>query len=197
MGQKPPSVVAAKRRASRISSLQTQEERTGKPLTGEERGFIRLGASTTRILVGSEDLSTWTDEELRRGQRADKNGRFQGRVPKVVPKAVHDELVKRTLYEAGEKLRTNLVAAVDVLVDVMTGADVEPKDKLKAVSMIMDRVLGKAPEKVEHHISGDTKWEKALDVLFVGEEEDVDNIIEVDFTEVDDDEDPFADKEDG
>lgn len=197
MGQKPPSQIAAKRRASRVENIKRRAE-AGEPHA--QRAFVRLGRGTTDILVGKEDLRTWSDEELRRGQKKDKNGRFQGRAPNIVPKAVHDELVRRTLDEAGQMLRTNLVAAVEVLVDVMNGADVEPKDKLKAVQMIMDRVMGKAPEKIDVTIGEKKPWEDAVSVVIVGEEEDLADVIDVNFRETTDDDeeddDPFGTEND-
>lgn len=150
--------VRAKRRASTQSAIKAKAERG--ETHGNERALVRIGAATTKIITGQDDLSEWDDEELRQGQRRDKNGRFQGRTPKIVPKALHDELVRRTLIQANDIMRDNLEEAVCMLVALAKSPGVEAKDRLRAISMIMDRVMGKSPDKVE--ISGQSPWLVAL-----------------------------------
>jgi hypothetical protein len=67
--------------------------------------MLAVSRHTAAILDGEEDLSAWDDEELLRGQRRAKNGRFVGRPPLVVPQAVHAERVRRTMSKATELLR--------------------------------------------------------------------------------------------
>lgn len=128
---------------------------------GDERALVRVGPANTKVLTGEDDLSEWDDEELRRGQRRDKNGRFQGRAPVIVPKRIHDELVRRTIAGAGKLLQENLTVAVEMLIEVVKGQDTEDKDKIKAIGMVMDRVMGKTPEKVEH-VGETPKWQIAM-----------------------------------
>lgn len=150
----------------------------------DKRAVVRLGKQNTRIITGQEDLSVWSKEELERGQRKDRNGRWQGKAPLVVPKAIHDELVKRTLSEAQELMRSNLTAAVEALVDIAKGEDVEEKDRLKAIGMIMDRVMGKTPEKIE--LSAEKpKWVEALEGAIVPLAPDEEEPIDVTFQETD------------
>lgn len=127
---------------------------------GGGRALVRVGRGTTDILIGREDLSTWDMEELRRGRKRDKNGGWQGRDPVIVAKAVHDELVKRTLDEAQRIMRENLESAVTMLTDLATNPGVEPKDRLKAIDMIMNRVMGRDPQKIE--LEGESKFEAAI-----------------------------------
>jgi hypothetical protein len=44
---------------------------------------------------------------------------------------------------------------------VVKGQDVEDKDRLKAISMIMDRVMGKTPEKIEATVET-PPWQVAI-----------------------------------
>lgn len=150
--------IRARRRASQVKVLKAKAERG--ETDGTERALVRMGPANTRIITGQDDLSEWDDEELRRGQRRDKNGRFQGKDPVVVPKALHDELVRRTLIQANDIMRDNLGEAVCMLVALAKSPGVEAKDRLRAISMIMDRVMGKSPDKVE--ISGQSPWLVAL-----------------------------------
>lgn len=152
----------------------------GETLDPNLRGIVRLGKVNTRILAGTEDLSLWSEEELIRGKRRDKNGGWQGKVPEVVPLAVHQELTKRKLREAEETLRDNLVEAVKALVEIVKGKDVEDKDRLKAIDMVMNRVMGKEPIKIEVGVENPID-EDIADITVIYDEDDV---IDVDFTEV-------------
>src|SRR4051812_12436616 len=107
--------------------------------SGTGRAIVRVGASNAGLLAGDDNIREWDDEELLRGQRRDRNGRFTGAPPKVVPKAVHDELVRRTMGKAGDLLRVNLLAATEVLISIAADETVEPSVRLKAVGMIQDR----------------------------------------------------------
>lgn len=106
---------------------------------------IGIGKVNAAILDGTEDLSLWSDEELRRGQRKSKNGRWEGRPPAVVPKKLHDELVKRTLDEAADVLRDNLVDAVTLLGRVVRDGDASNAERIKAAELIMKHALPKEP----------------------------------------------------
>lgn len=155
-GQKP-TALQAKKRASRLSNIQKRRE-AGLP--HQDRARIYLGKTNTNILLGDEDVSGWTEEELVAGRRQSKNGTFSGRPPTVVPKKVHDELVKRTLRNAQEHMRQNLEGVVEVLTSIAMASDVPPKDRLKAIQMIMDRVMGKVPDTV--NLRPDMPWVQAI-----------------------------------
>lgn len=128
---------------------------------GGHRALVRVGVNTTDILIGKEDLSLWDDEELRRGRKRDHNGGWQGRDPVIVAKAVHDELVKRTLSKANELLTTNLEAALGILINIMNDDKVDAKERLRAVQMVMDRAMGKEPQKLELD-AGEAPWQVAI-----------------------------------
>lgn len=117
--------------------------------TRGQRVSVNLGRTNSAILMGHEDLSLWSEEELKRGQKKGKNGAWQGRPPSVIPKPIHDELVKRTLAKANELLRENLIGAIECLAELMKGEDVDDAVRLKAALAIKDAVMGKAPERVE------------------------------------------------
>lgn len=171
------SSITAKRARSTPQALRRRRA-AGEVIPLEERAFTRLGRTATQVLAGQDDLSTWDDEELRRGRRRDKHGKFQGRDPDVIPKAMHDELVRRMTAQAQALMRDNLVAAVEVLVDIATDPAFEGKDRLKAVEMIMARVMGKPKETIE--VTSDKPWQVALLGGIVHSEVDPDDIVEAD-----------------
>lgn len=151
--------IRAKRRSVSVKRLKQRFLEKPDAYQGH-RALVRVGCTTTDILVGKEDLSKWDIEELRRGYKRDAQGIFRGRGPVVVAKAVHDELVKRTLDEANKLLIENLEAGMQVLVDIMKDERVDPKDRLRAIEMIANRAMGKEPQKLE--VSGEAKWQFAL-----------------------------------
>jgi len=186
MGQKPANSVQAAKRANRIDVLKRRAE-AGEDIRGK-RGYIRMGQVNTAILTGQEDLSVWTEEELIRGQKRGKNGKWQGRKPKVVPTEVHDELVRRTLNEAKEMMRTALMPAVTLLGTIITDPDASDKDKLQAASMVIDRMMGKTPERITVS-EGVPEWFAALTdgIVSLDDEQDDDEPIDVESWEDDDD----------
>lgn len=128
-----------------------------------------MGTVSTAILRGEEDVSLWSEEELIRGQKKGINGGWVGRKPSVVPKAVHDELVKRKLSKSYELLRDNLVSAVQVLVEIANDKEASHSDRLKAATLIMERVMGKPTENVNLAVQAiEAPWQKALNLAIVG-----------------------------
>lgn len=159
-----------------------QRAEAGEDITGQ-RAIVRMGQMNTRILTGQEDLSTWDDEELKRGQRKDKNGRFQGKPPVIVPKSLHNELVRRTLSQVEELMRENAYACVEALVDIVKGKDTEDKDRIKAAEIIMNRVLGKEPVRLEIGAIK-SKFEEAFEAMIVPDDDG--EVIDADSWEVED-----------
>jgi len=122
---------------------------------------ISLGKTNTLILSGAEDVSLWSDEELLRGQKKARNGRWTGRKPTVVPLAVHLELNKRRMSHAREVLDDSLEAAVSLFAEVVRDVDAPLDLRLKAAKEITDRVMGRAPEHVQVHLAPEP-WEELL-----------------------------------
>ena len=129
-------------------------------MTGSGKS-ISLGKTNAAILNGTEDLSVWSDEELLRGQRKSKNGRWTGRKPTVVPLALHLELNNRRMTAAREELNGNLVAAVALFGQVVNDPNAPLDLRLRAAKEITDRVLGRAPEHVSVHLAPEP-WETLL-----------------------------------
>jgi hypothetical protein len=123
------------------------------------RGIVKVSETTQRILNGTEDLSVWSEEELTRGVRRGKDGKFRNK-PKVIPHAVHQELVKRRMSRAYDLLRESTYDAVKVLVEVAKDENADTAVRVKAAELILDRALGKAPQ----HVSVDVNapWRQLM-----------------------------------
>jgi len=126
---------------------------------------ITIGRTTLAILHGEDDLSTWTEEELERGQRRDRNGRWSGKRPTVVARALYDELIRRKLSAASDHLRENTYEAVQALTDIAKDTNAENRDRLKAIEMILNRTMGKEPIRLDVNVKA--KWEEALESAIV------------------------------
>lgn len=139
---------------------------TSSTLRKKPSSFVRVGKRNAAVLAGLDNLEDWDDEELLRGQKRSRRGTWEGAPPKIVPKALHDELVRRTMSKAHELLRSNLVAATEVLIGLANGKDVDDGVRLRAVTLIMDRVLGKTPETVNVSVQK-TPFQTLLEDLYV------------------------------
>jgi hypothetical protein len=151
--------IRGKRRSMGVDRLRSKYQAAPGDYGGG-RALVRVGACNTDILIGREDLTLWSDEELRRGRKMDKNGGWQGRDPVIVAKAVHDELVRRTLAKANAMLIENLEGGLKILVELMNSDNVEPKDRIAIIKTIMDRAMGKEPIKID--LGGEAKWQVAI-----------------------------------
>ena len=144
---KTQKTIRAKR--AKVSTTAIRKRHEAGEDVSNDRALVRMGSANTRILTGQEDLTQWDEEELTRGQRKDKNGKFQGRPPTIVPLALHREITRRQMERAVVLMRDSVVEAVECLIGIVRGADSEDKDRIKAASMLLDRVMGTAPVKVE------------------------------------------------
>ena len=118
---------------------------------------LTVGAGTAAVLAGEDDLTQWTDEELLRGRRRDKNGMFTGKPNKVIPIQCVRELTRRRLFETESIIREACVEAAKYL-DVVVRGDAEPKmGRIRAAETILDRFLGKPIDRSQMKVEMDVK----------------------------------------
>lgn len=142
-------VMAAKREASM----------NGRPVSGT----TVQTAEVQLIQQGDMTLEDWSDEELIRGYRKNRNGKF-GPPPKWVPQQVAQEIHRRILKRGGKKLLSAYLESVDGLVELSRTADSE-KVRLDAMREIQNRVSGKIPDRVQ--VSADDPWADMLADAYV------------------------------
>lgn len=136
-----------------------------KTLPPDRKGeTLRIGRRNAALLRGDDDVREWDDEELLRGQSRDRNGHFRGRKPRIVPRHVHEELVRRRLAEAQHQLAYNLPRAIEIYVELMDGEDVDDAVRLRAADKVIERVMGKVPEKIAMTVQ-QAPWEALMDEL--------------------------------
>jgi hypothetical protein len=161
------SRVNAEKRGGPIRRKQSQ----GKPKVDRRpnsngQAIIRIGRQARDLLEDPSSVKDWDDEEIRRGQRRNKLGRFAGPKPKVVPNEVYQEFVRRTLKRSQEELQKHLPMVIDELIAIAQNPAAEDRDRLKAMEMVMNRVLGKEPLKVDMNVET-PPWQMAMSVSIV------------------------------
>lgn len=135
----------------------------------------RLGKRWSQIVTEVKDGDyTWDEfcaeldpEELARGQLKDRNGRFQGRPPAMVPRGFQQACIKEIHRRFNEKVQTRLLDAVDEMIDLSkAGGGLEGRDRAKLLVYLIERVMGPVPKQV-HISNGDEGWQGLLTQGFV------------------------------
>jgi hypothetical protein len=120
---------------------------------------LTVNPRTADILEGIEDLTSWDDEELLRGQRRNSKGIFCGRPPKVVPQEVHAERVRRTMSRAFNLLKESSYDAVKLLRNVVNDERAPVPYRIEAARLILDRVV---PKSLNLAVTTEPKWLAAI-----------------------------------
>ena len=145
------------------NAMQTQDGGYGINSSPEIQERMTRFQKLCQGLISVEDLD---DEELARGQCRGKDGRFGSIPPRMIPKGIHDRMVKELFNRADEKLRENLIDVVDTMTSIAKGSAYEPADRIKAATWVFERVRGKNPEIIVHQ--QDKPWELALSAITTG-----------------------------
>lgn len=117
------------------------------------------------LLAGTLSVEDLDDEELARGYPRSADGSFRG-APTVIPKIVHDRIVRELFKRADQKLKESLLDVVDTMVSIAQDGELDANVRLKAATYVYERLRGKVPEVV---VTTDTKrWEEVLDGVYRG-----------------------------
>lgn len=137
------------RAAAALTNLREEALRTLSRQECFDKGFLTV-----------KDLD---DEELRYGRCRDESGN----IPKVnkktetIPRHIYDAMVAEHELRYKQKLRQNLDAAIDTMVDIMNDDTAEPKDRFQAAQYIFERTAGKTPDNVNVNVKA-APWEDLL-----------------------------------
>lgn len=134
--------------ASKVLGKRSNDPRNPKNLYDEDR----------LIAESILDLEDWDNEELIRGYRRNRNGRF-GSPPQYIPREIQQEAFRRLIGRGERKMKVAYMEAVEQLVRLAQSADSE-KVRLDAIKALMERVVGKVPDIVR--VSQEQPWEAML-----------------------------------
>jgi hypothetical protein len=110
------------------------------------------------IAQGVLSMDDWDDEELIRGYRRNRNGRF-GAPPKYIAREVQQEAFRRLVNRGERKMKEAYIKSVEGLIDLAHHASSE-KVRLDAQRELLNRVIGKVPDKVL--VAHEEPWEQML-----------------------------------
>lgn len=112
--------------------------------------YIRVTGRYAMLINGLISVEDLDDEELARGQLKDKNGNFSGRPPKLIPQELVQAMRREWLGRAEAKLREALMdSGIGTLVALAKDRNVDESVRLRASQTIIDRCMGKVPDKIE------------------------------------------------
>jgi hypothetical protein len=113
-----------------------------------------------RGLITVQDLD---DEELRAGRCRDELGRIPRNKNKTepVPRDIHDEIIAEHEARWNQNLREKLDTMTEVIAGVALDDTAEPRDRMEAAKWIIERVAGKAPERVNVTVNK-LPWEEMI-----------------------------------
>lgn len=133
------------------------------------RRIMEINKTTAAILAGEEDVSTWSLEELLRGQKRSADGKFHGRQPDVVARGIVQEILRRRGSQSLAKMAGALPHVADGLVEIACDPKVDAHARIKAAHLIFLYTLGKPPEQMNVNITADDapKWARVLQQALV------------------------------
>lgn len=137
----------------------------------DKRSTVRVAGSTIDIIKDPDQIKDWDDEELERGRRRDKNGRFTGSAPTIIPMECFRELNRRRLAKAQQMMSQGVEPALEALLAIVGNPRSDDRDRIAAAKILLERGLGKEPQKMDVTVET-PKWLQALQGGIVATEPD-------------------------
>jgi len=127
---------------------------------------IRVGGRYAQLLYNDdhpdklrvEDLDI---EELARCQLKDKNGKFTGRPPRLLPREIVDAFRNEHYKRINAELEQSLSAQVKTMIEIAGNKRADPGVRLKAAIYVYERFMGKTPDKL--NITAESKVQDLVD----------------------------------
>jgi membrane-bound lytic murein transglycosylase len=154
---------AAERKAARAAQLAKAREKSNETRRrqGEERRALRAAGVKSNLELyraGEYPVAAWSDDEVSHGRPAGIGGTYEGTVG-LTPKQQQE--VKKELLRRGQgQFDSMYFDALQALHSVALHGENESA-RIKAADLLIQRVAGKTPDKVEIH-SADP-WQDILD----------------------------------
>lgn len=111
--------------------------------------YLRVTGRYALLLNGIISVEDLDDEEVARGQLKASDGTFRGRPPKTVPQELVQAMRREWLSRAEARLREALMErGIGTLTELAGNDQVDPAVRLRAATTIIERMMGKVPDKV-------------------------------------------------
>lgn len=130
------------------------------------------------LIDGDITVDDLDDEELRKGRCRNRNGDFGGRPPSVLPAA----LVTTMQVELRRRINTKFAEladeALEALHDVFRNKNNAAVARVSAANSVLERVVGKVPDKVMQEVVVHKFEEDMADILVDIEIDQENNVVE-------------------
>ena len=152
--------VEKQKSANNLRAKARKHEAVVEKVTEEEQPNAARNAYAEDVLIADGKLSIddWDEEELIRGYRRGRNGRF-GEPPKYIPREVQQEAFRRLVRLGERRMRQEYLSIVDELINLATDRTVSDKVRLEAIKEVQNRVVGKTPDVT---VSVEAPWQDML-----------------------------------
>jgi hypothetical protein len=117
-----------------------------------ERRSTKTKTRFQQLVDGDITVDDLDEEEIMMNRVKDKNGHFTGRPRDLIPRKISDQMRRRWLTLVQEKLNDQTELAVATLQDVMASRMAAAPARVRAAEIILERNLGKVPDKVQQTI---------------------------------------------
>lgn len=112
--------------------------------------YVRVTGRYAELVQGLISVEDLDDEEVAMGRLKAVDGTFRGRPPNMIPgelvQAMRREWLKRAQNRLAEAL---LESGIGTLVSLASDSMVDPSVRLRAAERIIERNMGKVPDKIE------------------------------------------------
>jgi hypothetical protein len=123
---------------------------------GIVRGSVKNPGENTLIAEEILDLDDWDEEELIRGYRRNRKGRF-GKPPVYIPREVQQACWRRLVKLGDKKMKDSYLEILENMLDFARGyrfdengqrveLEISDKIQMQAMKEVMDRLIGKIPD---------------------------------------------------
>lgn len=128
-------------RRPRVSDLCKTQVYAGKRLPPNSRW--------AQLIDGRLKIEDLDDEELARGELRNVNGRFSGKQPQWIPKQFIQAMQRQIISRAAERWHSNLLEAQRQLIALGMDPRVDASVRYRALTYVIERSMGKIPDKIE------------------------------------------------
>jgi hypothetical protein len=110
---------------------------------------VRLRGRYAQFLNGKITVDDLDDEELAQGRLKASDGTFRGRPPRVIPAEMVQAMRREWMSRAEARLRDALMeVGLQGMINIAKDERVDPAVRLRAQQTIIERTMGKVPDKV-------------------------------------------------
>jgi hypothetical protein len=142
-----------------------------KKRTKDGGAVVSITPVAAAVVFDGEPLDDWDDDELIRGKRKDKNGKFTGRPAQVIPARLHRELTRRRFSRSRDLMAESLEDCARMLRSIVVDEAAPIRSRIHAAEVLMDRVLGRPKESMAIDFANTAEpapWQRMMAEAIVG-----------------------------